>query len=87
MIRMIAIVVLGSALAFAAQAMPFTPIHQPDPMITQAAMGCGAGRVMVNGACLLGRTMPEGIVKCMLAALDDVVGRPSPRTLAVLRQR
>ena len=51
MIRIIAIVVFGLALASAAQAMPFAPAHQPDGMVTQARMGCGAGRVMVNGVC------------------------------------
>ena len=52
MIRTIAIAVFGLALASAAQAMPLTPLHQPDATITQARMGCGAGMVMVNGACV-----------------------------------
>jgi hypothetical protein len=52
MIRTIAIVVFGLALASAVQAMPFVPIHQPDAMITQARMGCGPGMVMANGACV-----------------------------------
>ena len=30
---------------------PLSPVHQPDSMITQARMGCGMGRVMVNGVC------------------------------------
>jgi hypothetical protein len=51
MIKTIAVVVFGLALASAAQAMPFVPIHQPDNVITQTRMGCGAGRVMVNGVC------------------------------------
>ena len=51
MIRIIALAVFGLALASAAQAMPFSPAHQPDGMITQARMGCGAGQVMVNGVC------------------------------------
>ena len=42
---------LGLVLASAAQAMPFSRAYQPDGMITQARMGCGAGRVMVNGVC------------------------------------
>jgi hypothetical protein len=41
MIRTIAVVVFGLALASAAQAMPFVPTHQPDAMITQARMGGG----------------------------------------------
>ena len=51
MIRAIAFALFGLALAFAAQAMPLAPVHQPDGLITQARMGCGVGRVMVNGVC------------------------------------
>jgi hypothetical protein len=51
MIRTIVFALFGLALASAAQAMPFSPAYQPDGMITQARMGCGAGRVMVNGVC------------------------------------
>ena len=51
MIRTIALVIFGLALASATQAMPLTPVHQPDGMITQTRMGCGMGRVMVNGVC------------------------------------
>jgi hypothetical protein len=51
MVRTIAIALFGLSLACAAQAMPVAPAHQPDGMITQARMGCGAGRVMVNGVC------------------------------------
>jgi hypothetical protein len=52
MIRAIAIVVFGLALACAAQAMPFAQINQPDGIITQARMGCGPGMVMANGTCV-----------------------------------
>ena len=51
MIRTIAFALFGLVLAFAAQAMPLAPVHQPDNTITQVRMGCGAGRVMVNGVC------------------------------------
>jgi hypothetical protein len=51
MIRTIAVALFGLTLACAAQAMPLAPVHQPDGMITQARMGCGVGRVMVNGVC------------------------------------
>ncbi len=51
MIRIIMFALLGLVLASAAQAMPFSRAYQPDGMITQARMGCGAGRVMVNGVC------------------------------------
>ena len=50
MIKTIVFALFGLALASAAQALPFSPT-QPDGMITQARMGCGAGRVMVNGVC------------------------------------
>ena len=43
MIRTAAIVA-SRVLACAAQAMPLGQVHQPDDMITQARMGCGAGK-------------------------------------------
>jgi hypothetical protein len=46
MIRTISVVVSS-----AAQAMPSAPVHRLDAIITQARMGCAAGRVMVNGVC------------------------------------
>jgi hypothetical protein len=54
MIKTVAIVVFGLALASAAQAMPPTQVPQ---LITQARMGCGAGMVMVNGACVARTTI------------------------------
>jgi hypothetical protein len=51
MIRFIAFA-FALALAASAQAMPVTPLHQPDGMITQVAYGCGAGRTRVNGVCV-----------------------------------
>jgi hypothetical protein len=51
MIKTLAVVMFGLALASAAQAMPLAPLHQPDNTITQARMGCGVGQVMVNGVC------------------------------------
>jgi hypothetical protein len=52
MIRTLAVVMFGLALASAAQAMPLAPLHQPDALVTQARMGCGPGMVMANGACV-----------------------------------
>jgi hypothetical protein len=52
MVKTIAIALFGLSLACAAQAMPVAPVHQPDGMITQVRMGCGVGRVMVNGVCV-----------------------------------
>jgi uncharacterized MnhB-related membrane protein len=51
MLKTTAIVAFGLVLACAAQATPFVQLHQPDSAITEARMGCGAGRVMVNGVC------------------------------------
>ena len=51
MIRLIAVAGFALAVATSAQAMPRAPLSQPDGVITQARMGCGAGRVMVNGVC------------------------------------
>jgi hypothetical protein len=51
MIRTVSLALFGLVLACAAQAMPLAPLNQPDGMITQARMGCGMGRVMVNGVC------------------------------------
>ncbi len=51
MIRLIAFASFALAVATSAQAMTLAPLPQPNNMITQARMGCGAGRVMVNGVC------------------------------------
>ena len=52
MIRLIALAGFALAIATSAQAMTPAPLAQPDHMITQARMGCGVGRVMVNGVCV-----------------------------------
>jgi hypothetical protein len=51
MIRLTA-VVFALALATSVQAMPVTPLHQSDGMITQVREACGAGMHMVNGRCV-----------------------------------
>jgi hypothetical protein len=51
MIRLVAIA-FALALATSVQAMPVTPLHQPDGMITQVREACGAGMHMVNGRCV-----------------------------------
>ena len=51
MIRLIA-VAFALAVATSAQAMPVTPLHQSDGMITQAREASGAGRVRINGVCV-----------------------------------
>ena len=51
MIKSIAAAGFALAIATSAQAMTPAPLAQPDHMITQVRMGCGAGMVMVNGVC------------------------------------
>ena len=51
MIKLIAAAGFALAIATSAQAMTPAPLAQPDHIITQVRMGCGAGRVMVNGVC------------------------------------
>ena len=52
MIRTIVIAVFGLALASAAQAVPFAPIHQSNESIITVREACGAGMHMVNGVCV-----------------------------------
>jgi len=51
MIRTVALVIFGLALASATQAMPVSPMHKPHTAITQARMACGVGRGTIPGAC------------------------------------
>ena len=52
MMRLIAVAAFALAVATSAQATPFAPLHQPDRVITQVRMGCGLGRIRVNGVCV-----------------------------------
>jgi hypothetical protein len=52
MIRLISVAAFALAVATSAQAMTLAPLHQPDRAITQVRMGCGLGRVRVNGVCV-----------------------------------
>jgi hypothetical protein len=51
MLRLVALTSLTLAIATSAQGMTPVPLAQPDSMIAQVRMGCGVGRVMVNGVC------------------------------------
>jgi len=85
MIRTIAIVVFGSALACAAQAMPLAPpLHEPDAMFTQAAMGCGPGMVMVNGACVAVDPVTREPIPETVRAAGILERRPAGRVLPVV---
>jgi putative N-acetylmannosamine-6-phosphate epimerase len=62
MIRLVA-VAFALALATSVQAMPVTPLHQPDSTITQVREACGAGRVRINGVCVA-RTTRRQVRRC-----------------------
>ena len=62
MIRSIAVAAFGLAVATSAQAMMLAPFHQPDRVITQVRMGCGWGRVRVNGVCVAGTTIRDNCI-------------------------
>jgi hypothetical protein len=49
MTRLIAVVAFALTVATAGEAMPVTPLHQPDGMITQVRLACGPVRTRVNG--------------------------------------
>jgi hypothetical protein len=52
MIRLLAVAGFALSVATSAQAMTPAPISQPDGMITEVALACGAGRTRVNGVCV-----------------------------------
>ncbi len=54
MIRTIAVVLFGLALASSAQAMPLSSIRQPDK-VTKVAEGCGAGMHREGRVCVPNR--------------------------------
>jgi len=51
MIRLIA-VAFAVALTSSAQAIPLTPVQQPDSILTTVREACGAGMTRVNGVCV-----------------------------------
>jgi hypothetical protein len=57
MTRLIAVVAFALTVTTAAGAMPVTPLHQPDGMITQVRLACGPGRTRVNGVCVARTTI------------------------------
>jgi hypothetical protein len=63
MIRLIAFAAFAIAVTTSAQAMPVAPVHEPEGIITQAAVGCGAGRTRVNGVCVA-RTTKRQARRC-----------------------
>jgi hypothetical protein len=57
MIRLIAIAGLALSVATSTQAMTPAPISQPDGVMTQVALACGAGRTRINGVCVARTTV------------------------------
>ena len=55
MIKLIAAATLALGFATSVEAMPRTPLHQSESMITQVREGCGVGRVRINGVCVTRR--------------------------------
>jgi len=51
MIKLIA-VAFAVALTSSAQAIPLTPVQQPDSILTTVREACGAGMTRVNGVCV-----------------------------------
>lgn len=51
MIRIIA-VTFALTLASSAQAVPLTPVQQPDSIVSTVREACGAGMKRVNGVCV-----------------------------------
>lgn len=57
MIRLIAMAGFALLVATSAQALTPAPIPQPDEIVTQVRLGCGAGRTRVNGVCVARTTI------------------------------
>jgi len=57
MLKFAAVASFASAVATSAEAMTPAPIHQPEGMITQVALGCGLGRTRVAGVCVARTTI------------------------------
>ncbi len=55
--RLIALAAFVWVMTTSAQAMPITPVHAPDGMVTQVAYGCGPGRTRVRGVCVARTTV------------------------------
>ena len=74
MIRLIAFAAFAIAVITPAQAMPVAPVHEQDSMITQVAVGCGAGRTRVGGVCVA-RTTKRQARRCAVWGAGNVCTR------------
>ncbi len=59
MVRLLAVGVLGLALASSAQALTPAPLQQPDGLTMQVRLGCGPGRTVVAGRCVARTTIRQ----------------------------
>ena len=59
MLRLIAVAGFALSLATSAQGMTPAPPPQVDNIVTQIAVGCGAGRTRVNGVCVARTTVRQ----------------------------
>jgi hypothetical protein len=59
MLRLIAVAAFILSISTSAQAMTPAPLPQVDDMVTQVAVGCGAGRTRVNGVCVARTTVRQ----------------------------
>jgi hypothetical protein len=59
MLRLIAIAGFVLSISTSPQAMTPAPLPQVDDMISQVAVGCGAGRTRVNGVCVARTTVRQ----------------------------
>ena len=59
MLRLITATGFALLVATSAQGMTPAPLPQPDDMVTQVAVGCGAGRTRINGVCVARTTVRQ----------------------------
>ena len=86
MIRSIAVAAFALVVATSAQAMTLAPVHQPDRIITQVRMGCGLGRVQVNGVCVA-RTNSGGGGAVVRDGMEALAGGKSILGVAIVEAR
>jgi hypothetical protein len=59
MLRSIAAASFSLLVATSAQGMTPAPLHEPNDLLTQIAVGCGPGRTRVNGVCVARTTVRQ----------------------------
>ena len=59
MLRLVAVAGFALSIATSAHGMSPAPLPQPDDMVTQIAVGCGAGRTRIDGVCVARTTIRQ----------------------------